>query len=121
MAIKYQFEIDQEILFVTASGYDENLKEVTEYGKAVIEESIKQKCKYILADERQLEYRIGTVDIIDLVEFYSEYSPNVRKAALLFNPANIEDAKFWETVAINRGLTVRVFKEKKEALSWFKK
>ena len=38
--------------------------------------------------------------------------------AIVGDPRFIDDAEFRETVAVNRGLQVRVFSEKGKALAW---
>jgi hypothetical protein len=39
---------------------------------------------------------------------------------IVCNPKQIADARFFEDVAVNRGLTVRVFTERDAATDWLK-
>lgn len=120
MAINVTFKNKGDILLVTASGKDESLEDVEEYGMKVIEQGILSNCRKILCDEINLEYNLSTIDTFESAKFISENAPKVCKVALVSNPKNLPDAKFWETVTFNRGLTVKVFTDKSEAEVWLK-
>ncbi len=120
MAIHYTMTIDGEMLVVHVSGYDESLADVTNYGMAVIEAGLENGSKYILCDETDLEYRLGTVDIFQAAASLAEHAPRVVKTAIVCNPRFSVDAFFWETVAVNRGVNVRMFSDLDTALSWLK-
>lgn len=116
--IQYTFTQEEDLLIVETSGYDENLDETLQYGQAVIEECNRGGFSQLLCIETQLEYRLGTFDTYELAKAASENAQNIGRAAIVCNAKNIEDARFWETVAVNRGLTVRVFKDVDAARSW---
>jgi hypothetical protein len=56
MAIEYTFSDEGDLLIVTASGFDENLEKVQEYGLAFIQEVIRGNYTAVLCDEIRLEY-----------------------------------------------------------------
>lgn len=116
--IQYTFTREENLLIVESSGYDENLDEVMQYGQAVIEECNRGGYSHLMCIETELEYRLGTFDTYELAKAASEHARNMGRAAIVCNTKDIEDAKFWETVAVNRGLTVRVFKDVKSARAW---
>ncbi len=118
MAINVTFKIKDDILFVTASGKDDSLEEVEEYGMKVLGQGILSNCRKILCNEIDLEYNISVIDTYESAKFISENAPKICKVALVCNPKNLSDAKFWETVSFNRGLTVKVFTDISEAESW---
>ena len=118
MAIQYSFSIEDELLVVTASGFDESLDEVLEYGMATIQAALQGNCTAILSDETGLEYRLGTFDTFKAAEALANYAPRLNKAAITCNPQYLQDAQFWETVAVNRGLSVRAFLDIGAARSW---
>lgn len=118
MAIYYQLNAKDQLLFCKTSGYDENLEDTLAYGAAVMQACLDAGCTHVLCDERGLEYRLDTIDTYELAKYYAEHVPLVVKAAIVCNPAHIEDAEFWENVAINRGLSVRVFKNIEDAEAW---
>lgn len=118
MAIQYEFRRVNDILWVQATGFDENLEDVKKYGLAIIEEALAGNFRMVLCDERSLEYRLGIFDTFTAGAFIVEAAPRVAKVAIVCNARNISDASFWETVVINRGLEARVFKEIEAAQAW---
>jgi len=118
MAIHYQMMSESGLLTVVATGTDEDLAEVKNYGLAVIGKAVELGCRKILCDERDLEYNLSVVDTHESARFISEQAPDVARIAIVFNPKFKCDAKFWEKVATARGLTVRAFQTKPEAIRW---
>lgn len=118
MTIKYRFEVDNDILRVTACGCDDNMEQVMEYGKAVVDKAQAMQCTRILCDEREMEYRLNTIDTYEYAKFITEYCPHVGKAAVVCRPKYMQIGEFWENVAVNRGLQVMVFDNMKEAEAW---
>jgi hypothetical protein len=121
MAIAYSFEVENDLLKATASGKDETLEEVMDYGMAIIHAAIVNKCQKVLCDETGLEYSLGTFESFESAKFISENAPDVAKVAIVCNPRFIGDAAFWETVAVNRGLQVKFFKNLRDAEEWLAK
>ena len=121
MAINYDFNIDNKVLRVKATGKDDNLDQVIEYGMAIIKAALSDGCMKILCDETELVYALGTFDTFEAARFISEHAPDVAKVAIVCSPENIIDADFWETVAVNRGLYVKVFKNMADAENWLMK
>lgn len=118
VAIHFQTSSEGETLVVRASGFDESLAEVQSYGLAIIEAAVRGAHTRVLCDERELEYRLKTVDTFQAAEFIVANAPRVARAALVCSPTGLEDAAFFETVAVNRGLTLRVFRDLSEAVRW---
>jgi len=118
MSILFRMSVTGQRLLVTASGEDDSPAQVLEYGLAVIEAAIQHQVRQVLCDERNLTYRIGTVDTYLVAEKIAEAAPKVGRVALVCNAAGKTDAKFWENVAVNRGLIVRVFQSMDEAVGW---
>lgn len=121
MAITYDFMVEDNLLSVTAAGFDESLEEVQRYGLAIIQEALRHNITMILCDETRLEYRLGTFDTFQSADFIATQAPRLARIALICDPRFTQDAKFWETVVVNRGLTVRVFKEVEMAKNWLRK
>ncbi len=118
MTITFQAESNDGLLVVTASGQDDNPQQVIAYGSAVIDLAIQHQASRILCDERNLEYRLGTIDTFQAAEAIAARAPKVGRAAIVCRPSNFEDGKFWETVAVNRGLAVRFFIDIDKARVW---
>jgi hypothetical protein len=118
MAISYFFETKENFLRVKSIGFDEDLNEVNAYGLAVVSVAISYDSTRILCDETELEYTLGTVDTFESAKVISHAAPKIARIAIACKPCHFQDAAFWETVAVNRGLTVRVFRTLAEAEDW---
>ncbi len=120
MAIHYMIECYGNTLRVKATGKDDNLEKVENYGIAVLEAAISCGCAKVLCDETELEYSLDTFDSFESAKFIAEHAPKISKTAIVCKPSNSLDADFWETVAVNRGLQVKMCKTLDEAEEWLK-
>jgi hypothetical protein len=120
MAISYRFAVEGNLLIVNASGVDESLEEVQQYGMAVIGKAIEEDCRHVLCIETDLEYRLGTMDLFKSAEFIAANAPHVARVVIVCNDQFTDDLSFWETVAANRGLLIRAFQNQADALQWLK-
>ncbi len=118
MSIQYTTRVDGGTLFVTASGFDECLDDVQNYGMGVLSASQQSGVYRVLCDETALEYRLGTFDTYQAGEFLSKQVPALAKVAIVCNPMHLSDARFFEDVVVNRGLTFRFFIDRETALNW---
>ena len=118
MGIEYGFEVRDGVLQVQAWGEDDSLEDVTGYGLAVIQAARANGCNRVLCEEQQLRYRLGTLDIHRSAAFMAEQAPDVARVAIVPPPEAADDAHFWETVAVNRGLQVRMFRDPEQARAW---
>lgn len=118
MAIKVEVIDTKDILRVKASGIDDNLEQVIEYGSKLIELAKQYNVTKLLCDEQNLIYNLNTVDNFEAAEFIAKHAPKVARVAIVFNPQNFKDAEFWETVAVNRLLKIKLCKTIEEAEEW---
>jgi hypothetical protein len=118
MAINYQFTVKDDILIVEASGEDDGLEEVMAYAKAIINEGIKHQCTKIICDERNLIYRLSTSETYELAKNTAFAAPKIASTAVVTHPEFKEIIEFWETVAFNRGLNIKVFFTIEDAMQW---
>lgn len=118
MAIEYEFHTEGDILLVKTSGFDENLQDVMEYGLAIIQAARESGAERVLCDERELEYQLNTFDTYESAEFIASQAPQIAKVAIVCSPDVQADADFWETVAVNRGMRVRMFLDLEKARRW---
>jgi hypothetical protein len=118
MAIKYSFSQEDDLLIVRTRGFDESLAEVRDYNRAVKKEAERLGCTKILADERELEYRLSVIETYQLAEDLADLVDAFQKIALVTHTNNREAADFWENVAANRGARVKVFYTIDLARSW---
>ena len=118
VGIQHEIKSDGGVLWVRAWGWDENAQEVQRYGEAIILRARAEKTRLIFCDERELKYEIGTIDTYELADQISHVAPEVSKVAIVCSAACFPDGKFWENVAVNRGLPVRMFVDYEEAARW---
>lgn len=72
----------------------------------------------LLYDGRALELRVGTLDLYDVGKsLASVASAGIRIAALAV-PAQVAQVGFFEQVATNRGVALKMFTQEREALDW---
>ncbi|EAT58988.1 hypothetical protein [Chlorobium ferrooxidans] len=120
MAIQYTAEVKDDILFVTARGFDENLEDVQNYGRGIIDLCKQSGVTLVLCDETALEYRLGTLDTYEAGKYMSENVPILARVAIVSNPEFFSDAEFFEDVVVNRGLTLRFFSDIDTSMHWLK-
>jgi hypothetical protein len=120
MAIHFTTTVEGDTLIARASGFDENLEDVQNYGMGLIQACSESGVTRVLCDERELDYRLSTIDTYQAGEFISANAPAVARAAIVCQPKCVADARFWEDVAVNRGLCVRVFTSLDEGRRWLK-
>jgi hypothetical protein len=118
MAIQYSFRQEGDVLLATATGFDEAREDVIRYNNAVMEKAIESGNGKILCDERQLEYRLNVMDTFEAGQYVAAIARYVNRIAIVTHERNRADAEFWETVARNRGLQVRVFFNMEDARAW---
>lgn len=118
MAISYTMHVEGNLLKVTASGKDDNIEEVKQYGMAIIEKAITHGTTHVLCNETNLEYALSTFSIFESANFIAEVAPKVGRVAIVTHTKNEEDGQFWENVAVNRGLQVRVMTDRNLAEAW---
>jgi hypothetical protein len=118
MTLKYKIINDGNFLKVIASGFCDNLEKYEEYVTCIDETLKRTGHKKILIDESRLVYRFSTVDIYKSGCFVSNLGNRPHKIAILCHAHGWRDAKFWETVAQNRFVSVRIFKDRKNAKKW---
>jgi hypothetical protein len=118
LAIKYTMQVEGALLNVNASGRDDSVQEVKDYGMAIIEKAVAHGITRILCDETDLEYTLSALSTFDAATFIAEVAPKVARVAIVINPKNVEAARFWENVAVNRGLQVRLSTDRERALKW---
>lgn len=118
MAIHYSFEMQSDYLLVKAWGMDEDLEEVKRYGEAVIQAAVQHNCTRVLCDETELVYRLELAETFFSAEHISKLVPSLHRVAIVTQASQLEVGKFWEDVAVNRGLYVRMYTSLDEARKW---
>lgn len=118
MAIEYKIHIDGDLLTAEARGKPDNAAELRRYGGALVAAGVAGEVTKALLDERELEHTLNEGDIYYLAEQYSASVPGLVKAAIVFDAEYTQNVRFWETCAVNRGLSLKVFMSTESALAW---
>jgi hypothetical protein len=118
MPIKHTISVNNDRLMVVATGTDDNLEEVKNYGMHILQAVIENQCKTVLCDERKLVYQLDTMDTFTLAETASEHAKMLEKIAVVCDSKYLHDGKFYETVARNRGLALLVTDNYEQAQNW---
>jgi hypothetical protein len=116
--MKYEINAEGELLVARAWGEHSSVEELRQYGADLVSACIVGASTKALLDERELLHTLSEGDIYRLAEQYALRAPRLVKAAILYNPKESVNVNFWETCAVNRGLSVRVFIEKAHAMAW---
>ena len=120
MAIRFTFEISEDLLQVISSGKDDNLEQVQDYARNILGIAIKNECTKICCDERNLEYQLSFIDTYKLAEVASREARQLQKIAIVCKEKYLDAGNMYETVAINRGLVVFVTSDFDEAINWIR-
>jgi hypothetical protein len=118
MAISFRVLDGDGFLRIVSTGLCEDLDQLKEYVLAMHKATISSGQIRVLVDETGVAYRLATVDDYHSGCFASQLAPQPLKIAVLCSPEGWSNAKFWETVAVNRGVPVRVFRDQNSAEAW---
>ena len=118
MSYKIDTIVEKDYLKLIVSGeqtHEDNRALVVK----IIESCVEHKLGQVVVDIRGLRGQPGVISDYELATFSVEQGLSViKKAALVYRQENYEFTSFFETVAINRGLNVKIFVEEDEAVAW---
>lgn len=89
-----------------------------ESGSALLTKVNESGCKYILIDARLSPMNLNITDQFSFSVFLTKTLPLGTKMAVIQPVDKFEESKFPETVAVNRGLMIKMFRNEKEATLW---
>ena len=118
MEINFVIKDEDKYLKIISTGLCNNLVQLKEYVLALQEAAVSSGQTRLLVDETHLEYNLSTLDTYTSGCFLAQLSPKPQKIAILCKTSRLNNAKFWETVAVNRGVNVRVFDDRVSARNW---
>jgi hypothetical protein len=120
MSIKYQIQNEDAFLRVTAAGTCDDLSWLKEYVLAINGAALSAGLTKVLVDEREMCYHLTTVDSFESGKLVAEMSHFGIRAAVVYNLDGEADSRFWETVAVNRGATLKAFDDIDDAEKWLR-
>ena len=116
---------EENFLSVTARGKYSLLK-ANNLFKTAIDECIKHNKNKIFIDVTDIDGSIPFIERLEFSEFLANYRINnalgkVNSIAVLGHEPVVHKERFGETVAVNRGVNVRVFTDSTQASIWLYK
>lgn len=121
MTLKWEFKHLADFLYVKTSGKDDSFEDTLSYSDAILAEAVKHKKNKILCDERNVTYNLSVLDNFKLAKAVSEIAPKITRLAIVYNENFTDDMDFFQTVAFNRGLTIKTTTSIREAEEWLLK
>ncbi len=118
MAIKFSSDFSDGILSIVTEGFDEGFEDARSYSKSVMNKAKEYNCLKVICDERNLEYRLSMVETFKLAEFLAESVPFDARIAIIADVKFKDVIEFWETVSVNRGVSVKAFHDLDSAKKW---
>lgn len=119
MPWKIAFDEQSRIVETTYTG-QLSPAEVREAALGTIATGRQYETNLFLGDCLTLEHAGSLFNIYDLIRLYESLELVSVKEAILLprSPEALNDLKFYETIAQNRGFNVRVFDNRADALRW---
>jgi hypothetical protein len=118
----YELTITQKPGYLHAVVTGENSREnVARYLEEILRECAARNCRRLLIEERLAGPRLGTMSVFEIAAEGSNHAQG-HFNAIAYVDVNAEGDRmeFAETVAVNRGLPVRVFSSVSDAEDWLR-
>ena len=80
----------------------------------------KEDCYAVLFDCRPMTGEMPTFDRYKIGQYGAEVLPHSIKIAMLGREDQVSPDDFFENVAVNRGMILKVFSDEKKAIEWLK-
>ena len=121
MTCTYTLTIDQDCLLADIRGTASSLSDIFEFDQAILDEGKRLGIRKMLRDVRQVTFEnISPLEVTAFMEqrlALTERSLRIQ-IAVVYNEANWDLGKMFETAAINRSFHCRSFLDYAEALRW---
>jgi hypothetical protein len=118
----YELEIDRDAGFVTARLAGVRRPDSLIEAAAEITADCRDRGIFrVLIDVREMTGQLDTLETFDVAGRGIPNRTEARRlirSAILDRTENIQRIRFFETVAVNRGLTVKVFDDETDAVRW---
>jgi len=114
------FERQESYLYALVTGPQDNRAVSTQFWNAVYRKAIDLGASKVLVEE-DFPNQLSTMETFDVAEYIAKlFGGCVKIAHVDKRPSDLELNKFGETVAVNRGLWIRVFDNRVDAEEWLK-
>ncbi len=119
MECSIRYDPEQDCVFGSVKGEVASWSAIESFAAEVSKTLSSHSCNRLLNDLRQAPLKmwaIGLYNISDLIERTD--IPQACKRALVVPSDDIEDYRFFEASAINRGFDIKVFQDMRSARCW---
>ncbi len=98
------------------------IKEATASRKEAAAMMTDRKLRLVLADVSDTDHDESTIDLLDFNASQYDVFPRFTRLAVVIPPdtGKLASAQFAETVAVNRGILMKIFLGKDDAMSWLR-
>lgn len=115
MPEKVTYDLDTGLIRVRAWGQG-TIDEWNASKTRVLELHARHGASMLLVDTREQQKAPNTAELFD----FGTHWPREIRLAILVGESTKSDQHFLETVAVNRGLPIRIFSSEVEALAWLR-
>lgn len=103
-----------------AGNFDREI--MKKHANELVQIALKCKCKSFLENIKKTIWNLSIFTLYNILEIlHGAGIDQSWTGAIVVSPTNFDHYKFIETIAINRGYIIKVFKDQKKATSWLKK
>jgi hypothetical protein len=111
-------EVRPDYLYASVTG-DRTADNVFRFLREAYAACVENEKSRLLLEMRLTGSRLGTLGIYRVISDRSADGARLRRLAYVEDPLDhVEEARFAETVAVNRAVNVRLFKDVSEAARW---
>ncbi len=114
-AENYTFMQEDQCLHVRLTGH-QDLEVLQQLVHDIVDQCMATTCRHVLVDARESTGAMNTVDKYELGMTAASFSMSGIKVACVDMGERTD--YFFETVAVNRGVSVRIFTDYDEAQAW---
>ena len=119
MSIEYSTENKEQYLLIRSHGKSANLDVVSNYSREIAECCKKQGYSNMLVDERDREYLLEEVlDLYKIANFFRTLDISDLRIAIICQEKYLEQVRFLEITAQNRGMNIKFFLDTDSAERW---
>ncbi len=123
MSYKMSIKKESDFLHINVTGV-QSRETVTAIAWDVLEACEENEVSKVLVDVREMTGRLVGLDAYEVsaLEFPKLQEKGIlKRAAVIDLEENSENSRFFETVAVNRGINIRIFSSADEAVDWLDK
>jgi hypothetical protein len=117
--VPYRIEAIREEGYILVAHHGEStVDELEEARHKVLELGAEQRISRVLVDVCGVINTLSASDHFFVTQAHAKLGSRKPRTAIIGRPDQRDDVKFIETVAVNRGMAMKAFSTKEDALKW---